>query len=530
MGKRFQYNDVRQAIESCGYKLISKEYQNNYTKIQIKCDKNHIYWVIYRAFRQGDRCLKCSYNKKKLSYDFVKRYIENEGYKLLSTEYQNAKTPIAIQCNCGHIYTVTYTNFQQDHRCDMCVQDIKRLSYDFVKSEIEKTGYKLLSGSYQNSDTKLKIECNKKHIYEASYDKFKHGRRCPICANNYQYSYEFVKQKIELCGYKLLSHSYDGCKKKMSIQCNNGHVYYGTFDKFQRGQCCPKCFGGSSKMEKELQNWLSEHIAIECNKRFYYDKRKFHEADIYIPSKKIAIEFDGLYHHSELSGKDKNYHLRKTDFFKEQYIQLIHVFENEWILKQDIVKSVIMSKLGLSSDRIYARKCHVRHLTQVESRQFLNENHLQGTIGASIKVGLIYNDQIVSIMTFGKPRFNKQHEWEMIRFCNKLNTSVLGGFARLLNFFIKEYSNSIISYADRRYSDGSIYLNNNFMLNHTSKPNYFYFKKGNYNLESRNKYQKHKLFKLLDNFDVNLTEWENMQLNSYNRIFDCGNLVFVYDR
>jgi len=534
MRSRLSYEDVKKNIQSCGYTLLSQEYQDANSKIEIKCNKGHKYQVTYGNFQQGHRCPQCYYercgNNRRLNYNIVKQEIEKVGYKLLSKSYQAVRSKLEIECDNGHIYKVTYTNFQQGHRCPRCVHDIIRLDYIFVKNAIKKVGYTLLSDSYQNSGIKLKIECNKGHIYEACYDKFKYGRRCPICANNYLYSYEFVKQKIELGGYTLLSHSYDGCKKKMSIQCNNGHVYYGTFDKFQRGQRCPKCFGGSSKMEKEIQNWLSDYVEIKCNERFYYDGHKFYETDIYVPSKKIAIEFDGIYYHSELLGKDKNYHLRKTDFFKEQDIQLIHVFENEWILKQDIVKSVIMSKLGLSSDRIYARKCQIRNLTSAEAKHFLGENHLQGYIGSSVRIGLIYNDKIVSIMTFGKPRFNKKYEWEMIRFCNKLDTSVLGGFGRLLNFFIKEHSNSIVSYADRRYSDGGVYLNNHFRLSHSSKPNYFYFKNGNYELESRNKYQKHKLCKLLNSFNSSLTEWENMQLNGYNRIFDCGNLVFVYDR
>jgi hypothetical protein len=129
-------------------------------------------------------------------------------------------------------------------------------------------------------------------------------------------------------------------------------------------------------------------------------------------------------------------------------------------------------------------------------------------------------------MTFGKSRYNKAYEYELLRFANKCNINVIGGFSKLLKYFITTYSpKSIITYADRRFSNGNVYEKNNFTFLHNSKPNYYYTKYDKH-LYSRVVFQKHKLNNKLEVFNSELTEWENMQLNNYDRIWDCGNKVY----
>lgn len=286
---------------------------------------------------------------------------------------------------------------------------------------------------------------------------------------------------------------------------------------------CPKCYKvyGSSLAEKEISEWLKSLIVIEENKKF--DNK--YELDIFIPSKNIGIEYNGLYWHSEINGnKDKNYHLDKTKFFEKQGIQIIHIFEDEWIEKQEIVKSIILSKLGLVQNKIFARKCQIKEITSKESKLFLFDNHIQGEINSKVNLGLFYKEELVSLMSFGKPRFNKNYDWEMTRFCNKVDFNVIGSAGKLLSYFKKTYKGTIISYADRRYSNGNLYTKLNFLKLNESLPNYYYV---NHSIRySRIQFQKHKLKDKLENFDPNLTEWQNMQLNGWDRIWDCGNLVF----
>ena len=129
-------------------------------------------------------------------------------------------------------------------------------------------------------------------------------------------------------------------------------------------------------------------------------------------------------------------------------------------------------------------------------------------------------------MTFGKTRFSKKYEYEMIRFCNKKFISVVGGASKLYKYFIRNYKpKSVISYANRRYSDGNLYDKLGFKFSHFSTPNYWYFK-NNQKLYSRIMFQKHKLKDLLESYDSNKSEIENMIANNYQRIFDCGNIIF----
>jgi hypothetical protein len=208
-------------------------------------------------------------------------------------------------------------------------------------------------------------------------------------------------------------------------------------------------------------------------------------------------------------------------------IHLIHIFENEWndLIKQDIWKSIISNKLN-KNQRIYARNTDVMEISSDKSISFLEENHLQGGVGAKYHIGLFYNNELVSVATFGKSRFNKNYDYELIRFANKKYTSVIGGFSKLLKYFERNYNpKNLITYADRRLSIGNLYEKSGFEFLRDTNPNYFYTRDFKI-IQSRHQFQKHKLNNLLENFDPDLSEHENMLNNNYYRIYDCGNKVY----
>lgn len=310
------------------------------------------------------------------------------------------------------------------------------------------------------------------------------------------------------------------CKNEFEDHIDDGHI--------PRCKLCYPIKSYSSGLEKEVIEFCStiENKTFKNNRSIIYPL----ELDIYIPDKNIAIEFDGLYWHSENGPNkiDKSYHLNKTKLCNKKGINLIHIFEDEWLNKQDIIKSIIKAKLGLITDKVHARKCEIKEVEKKESTNFLFENHIQGSING-ISVGLYYNNELVSILTMGKPRYNKNYEWEILRFCNKKETIVNGGLSKLIKHFIKNHNpQSIISYCDLRFGKGKGYENCGFKLINETKPNYFYIDK-NFNRISRLKFQKHKLQNLLKIFDPTLTSWQNMQLNGYDRIWDCGNNVYEWN-
>ena len=270
------------------------------------------------------------------------------------------------------------------------------------------------------------------------------------------------------------------------------------------------------------------------------------ELDIYAEDIKIAIEYDGLMYHSigdnQLYNKtDRYYHLRKTEACEDKGIQLFHIFDNEWLTpyKKDIWKSMISAKTG-NNIRIYARKTTCREITHEEAYSFCEENHMQGGCASSVHLGLFFEDSLVAVMTFSKPRFSKKADWELIRYCSKIMITVVGGASKLLKTFRSKHNGSIISYANRRWSSGELYEKLGFRQIDKSMPNYFYFKTldgikpSGLELYSRVKFQKHKLESLhnkrvLTFYDKSLTEKEIMFKNNYRLIYDCGNLVYLLD-
>jgi very-short-patch-repair endonuclease len=289
---------------------------------------------------------------------------------------------------------------------------------------------------------------------------------------------------------------------------------------------CRSCETNHSVAEESVLSFIQ---SIYNNEIVYkLGSRKIippYELDIYLPDKKLAIEFDGLYWHSA-DKVSRSYHLNKTKLCEEQNIQLIHIFEDEWLYNTNIVKNRLCNLLGIYSKVIYARKCEVREVPNKLAKEMLNRNHIQGNVNAVINLGLYYEDELVSIMTFGKSRYNKKYEWELLRFCNEGIYHVIGGASKLLKYFERTFKpKSLLSYADRRWSKGNLYSKLGFELIGSSAPNYWYFRKNV--RESRINYQKHKLKDKLPIFSEELSEYENMKNNGYNRIYDCGNLVFI---
>lgn len=326
---------------------------------------------------------------------------------------------------------------------------------------------------------------------------------------------------------------YDGKNKNYDFRCKYCDSIINVKVNQPSSLRCPICNPVStSKMERELQEFIeSLGVSFDLHYRDYYDGKKCHEIDFYMGDNGIGIELNGNYWHSEISGeKDKYYHLRKYNFFKEKGIQIINIMENEWEYKKNIVKSLLRSKFGKFDRKIYARKCSIQEINSEQAEIFFNKTHLQGHTKGKLYIGLMYNNEIVQVCSFKKARFNKKYDWELLRFSSELNTNIVGGFSKILKYFVRNYSPvSIISYADKRISMGKVYESNGFEYLHESKPGYQYVHRSNYfNTMNRLQFQKHKLKDKLDSFDHKLTEWENMQNNGYDRIWDCGNYVYCY--
>lgn len=290
--------------------------------------------------------------------------------------------------------------------------------------------------------------------------------------------------------------------------------------------CNPPEMGKTSEIERELGR-LIDFTRVEKNVTGLVQSR--HEIDIYLPEKNLGIEVNGIKFHSEEYGKGEDYHLNKTKMFASVGIQILHFFDDEISQKMDLVLDMIRSKSGLNRS-IYARNCSVRKIDNPSD--FLNANHLQGSVHSSAAYGLFHEDELVCCMTFGDLRkslgYSKSEgTWEMLRFCNLLGHNVVGGASRLLRRFILDHDpQKIISYANLRWSNGEMYRKIGFEEDGRTKPGYFYFWKNR--RVHRYFLRKSELVKM--GFDPKKTEREIIDELGVPKIYDCGNIRFVWER
>lgn len=297
---------------------------------------------------------------------------------------------------------------------------------------------------------------------------------------------------------------------------------------------CTKCFPiseNASISQIELYNYIilnyDGEVILDCKNAI-----KPYEIDVYLPELKLGFEFNGIWWHSN-KFKLENYHLKKYESSIINGIDIITIWEDDWVINREICESFILNKIGKTYNKVYARKCKIYEVSYLDSKKFLDDNHLQGDCKSSIRIGLFYNNNLVSIMTFSKLRLplqklkvyrNKEKHYELTRFCNKINNNVVGGASKLLKYFIKKYSPiQIETYSDNLISNGDLYNRLGFKHLHTSKPGYWYVINGI--REHRFNWRKQKLVKL--GYDINKTEEEIMSELGYYRIYNAGNKKWI---
>jgi len=274
-----------------------------------------------------------------------------------------------------------------------------------------------------------------------------------------------------------------------------------------------------------VKNILDEHsIEYETNNRTILSGK---ELDIYIPSRNLAIECNGVYWHSL---KGPKYHYDKWRICKEQDIQLLTIWEDQIVNKPEIVKSIILSRLGIYKKRIGASKCKVIQVSSKDSTEFLNRNHIQGACKSSIRYGLVYKGNLVALMCFDD--FNsrvgiggKEHVWELVRFCSDMNTQVIHGAERLLLHFRKDYIGDIISFASHDISMGDLYEHLGFEKISEIPSSYWYIDMKTLKRYHRYSFTKSTLVK--KGYDPSATEFEIMATLPYYRIYDSGQSKYI---
>jgi hypothetical protein len=502
-------------------KWLSKNHPNLYkqindysSNISLNLNFKEKIWFFYNQLQERPKCVTCNLELK-FRNRFDKPYGEFCSLTCINTNKEEMTK--RVKSSIQKKYNVDY--FPQ-HK-------------DFIikqkQTKLDKFGDENYNNSEKGKKTKLEKYGNEDYN---NFNKYKKTCLEKYGDDNYSKSNDYKNKVIK--NYKELYSDIiftDIKKETITILCpicnkNSELSKQLLYERHKRGYvictgCNPIGFSNRSGYENEICDFLSDlKVNYVTNKKI---PNKNTEIDIFLPDFNIGIEINGVYWHNELY-KPMNYHLQKTIDCNGVNISLIHIFEDEWLYKKDIVKSILMGKIGVTLNKIHARKCEIREITSKTSKVFLENNHIQGNVNSKVKLGLYYDDILVSVMTFSKGRIlmgGKDFEWELNRFCNLLNHNVMGGASKLLNFFIKTYlPNIIVSYSDIRIFDGGMYNKLGFNKISQSKPNYWYVVKD----IRRHRFGYRKSILVKEGFDKSLTERQIMFNRKIYRIYDCGNI------
>jgi len=464
-----------------------------------------------------------------------KKYYESKGYKLNTPLLVDVKDlpkgshyKIKVKCsNCGLEKEVEYKNYiiqinRGDYYCNNCK------SIKIKQNTKDKYG----------ADSVFKIPEYQEKCKQTMFNKygFRNALESNIIKNkmidnlNIKYNVNNVSSIIEVKEKKnyTLSKTWlnriqksnknikiiDGDYKKqlIKIECDNGknHTFNITYDLFHNRKqlnttLCTKCHK-ISKSIFGVEDKFLKFIKDNYNGIVLKNDRKTitpYELDLYLPELNLSFEFNGFRYHND-NRKDINYHLMKYDLCKNKNIQLIQFFQDDWIYKYDIVKSIILNKLNKTPNKIYARKCEIKEISDNDTKEFMIQNNIEGYKLSKYNFGLIYNNKIVSVLTL----IYTKNKFELIRYCSIIFTNVVGGFSKLLKFVTYELNiKKLVTNSNKLYSNGDLFKNNNFIHIKDTKPNYYIIS------GKRKEFNENKL--------------EIINDKNILKIYDCGNKIYI---
>lgn len=525
------------------YSMI--DYTNMHTPITIICpDHGEFQQTPNVHIHLKGGCQQCNGGILSNTEDFIRKgnAVHHDIFDYSLVNYVNQSTLVEIKCaaNGGHTFKQTPKKHLAGAGCNVCHTGSHTLTNEeFIVKAIAAHGhrYGYDNVDYHNNITPVTIECPTHGMFQQTpmCHTGASASGCPSCGNSTSRESQtrssedmhklLIPAQANDVGFELFQ--YTGYHNKITLICPHHGEFTKTYWNALQGQGCPTCsFDNNiqtSQAEKNFLDQLEIHFGeLIRNTRNVISPK---ELDGYFPAKKLAVEYCGLYWHSELMGKSRKYHLDKLKQCNDLGIKLLTVFEDEWINHPEAVINRIGHALHKSPHGIGARQCKVQEITKTEATNFLNTHHLQGYKGCRHRFGLFHGDQLVSVMTFAIPSRAKGFTgdttgiYEISRFASSINVS--GGGSKLLKAFERKFSpNEIFTYADRRWGDGSSYLKMGFEFVHDSPPNYWYFK------GQKKRVHRFGLRKTAED-DQSLTEWQNRQQQGWNRIWDCGHRKFI---
>ena len=504
-------------------------YINSKTPVHVVCDKGHSFWPTPNNHSRGSGCPTCTGTAKQNQMEFIDKCISLHGdrYDYSFVKYMVASKPIDIICREHGIFTQLANSHKLGQGCPKC-SGMNKTTEDFIKEAVTVHGdkYDYSKVVYVGSKSYVNIICNTHGVFSQSPNSHLLGRGCGYCGGNVKLTTEqFInKSKVvhgELYDYSKTVYGSSNTESVTIICKEHGEFLQRPMDHLE-GCGCTNCtsFGGA---EQELRDYV-ESLGVETTKDKIILEGK--EIDIFIPTHNIGFEFNGLFWHSEKRAKKpKIQHKYKTDLARTKGVKLIHIYEDDWEYKKDIVKSIIRNAIGFEDNKIFARKCKCSVIPIRLANELMDKHHIQGKAnGIFVSLGLFSGDKLISVMQFSTSASVRgkcqSGVFELVRFVSK--TNVVGGASKLFSYFKKTYSPlEVISYSDNDMFDGNVYTRLNF-VNISNVPPDYKIIEGNRRKHKSN-YRKSVLAKRFPNeYIPELSEHENCFNLKLYRIYNSG--------
>jgi hypothetical protein len=295
MAKRLTHEKVRELIckKYSGSELLNnKIYKNASSKINIKCENNHVFETCWNKIQQKRWCPTCWKNKHNLNIKDVAGFLQQHhpGSIFLEKEYINNSTKMLIQCDKGHQWKVHFGNLKNGKWCPVCRKTAKPTIEQIQKLVKEKHGGKCLETNFVKSITKMKFQCKCENIFFLSWHAIRLGSWCPLCRirvrPTIEYINKFVREKHGTQA-KCLEIKYVNCEHPMLFQCEKGHQWVTQWNYVKNGNnWCPECnaykqptialindfvkrYNGKCLSEKYKNN--REKLLFECHNGHQWD-------------------------------------------------------------------------------------------------------------------------------------------------------------------------------------------------------------------------------------------------------------------
>ena len=501
------------------------------------------------------KCAKYKNTRLKNTEKFIEEAKATHGnkYDYSQTVYTNAQDKVTIICPVHGPFQQTANSHLRGCGCPACGDEQTRAAkrtplQDFIiRAQTvhgeEKYDYSQLK-EFTSTHEEGVIICPIHGPFKQILSRHLHSKcGCPQCGGTVKLTLEQFIEKAKITHpkeqYDYSKAQYVNSHTPLCIVCNKHGEFWQTPNDHLRGNGCPTCAHVRSKAENDLATVIATFYngQIDRNNRLVLGERQ--EIDIYLPEKRIGIEYNGMIWHSTKFGEDKAKfrHVNKLQLANTKNIRLIQIWEYEYLTHRELVISKLRHLLGADTNlpKVFARKCAVQEIPHNIAQVFFQTNHIQGFAKSTIYLGAYYNGRLIGVMSFKRESKTgeKHNSWELTRFATDMNYVCCGVGGKLFKYFVRIYNPHYVkSFADRRWTlnaDDNLYTKLGFVLEITTKPDYHYTNSATTYIHKFNCRKSILMKKYPEaNLTEDMTEHEMTQRLGLYRIWDCGLFKYVW--